>query len=100
MQRGISSPGVRCKSFLRPDQIYRHARLFEERLFYLLLGYLAMTAYYLISVRSNLVLPSASFSRSLTRQALLRLIDRFKSAYRGLPPPTPTPCPAHNLNLP
>lgn len=32
--------------------------------------------------------------RSLTRLTLPRLIDRFNSAYRGLTPPTPTPCSA------
>ena len=92
----MRSPGVRCSTFIRFSQVYPYALPLEGGLFCLLPGYPAIETYYLISVRPNLTLPSASFSHTLASITLPRLVDRFKSAYRGLAPPSSTPCPAHN----
>ena len=62
-------------------------------------GYPVVAAYYAVSVRCSLVLPSASFSQPLARLTLLGLVDRYNSAHRGLSPPSFTPCPAsHHIN--
>ena len=53
--------------------------------------------HYLVSVRSNLILPSTSFSYSITRITFSRLADRFKSACKELSSSTSLPCPAHNV---
>jgi len=49
-----------------------------------MLGYPVMTAYYQVSVRSSLTLPSASFSQHLTMLTLPQLMDRSNSAHGGL----------------
>ena len=71
----IRSPAVRYGSFIRSDWIYSYTLLFEHRLFYIMLGYPAIKAYYPVSVRPNLILPSASFSHYLTVITLPRLMN-------------------------
>ena len=60
-----------------------------------MLGYPVITAYYQISVRLSLTLPSASFSQPLTKLTLPQLMDRSISAHEGLKPFALTSCPAH-----
>ena len=60
-----------------------------------MLGYPVITAYYQVSVRLSLTLPSASFSQLLTKLTLPQLMDRSISAHEGLKPFTLTSCPAH-----
>ena len=60
-----------------------------------MLGYPVITAYYQISVRLSLTLPSASFSQLLTKLTLPQLMDRSISAHEGLEPSTLISCPAH-----
>ena len=60
-----------------------------------MLGYPVITAYYQVSVRLSLTLPSASFSQLLTKLTLPQLMDRSISAHEGLEPSTLTSCPAH-----
>ena len=60
-----------------------------------MLGYPVITAYYQVSVRFSLTLPSASFSQLLTKLTLPQLMDRSISAHKGLEPSTLTSCPAH-----
>ena len=60
-----------------------------------MLGYPVITAYYQVSVRFSLTLPSASFSQLLTKVTLPQLMDRSISAHKGLEPFALTSCPAH-----
>lgn len=59
-----------------------------------------ITAYYQVSVRPCLVLPSASFMQHFTVIHLPRLMERFKTPHRGLSPPSFTPFPAHITKKP
>src|SRR6056300_999172 len=94
-------PGVRRKTFPRPHRIYLRTLPIVGGLFYLMPGYPVAAAYYPVSVRCSLVLPSASFSQHLAVITLPRLVNRYNSAHRGLSPPSFTPCPAshHYLHL-
>ena len=64
-----------------------------------MLGYPVITAYYQISVRLSLTLPSAPFIQLLTKLTLPQLMDRSISAHEGLKPCTLTSCPAHIIQL-
>ncbi|WP_236869944.1 hypothetical protein, partial [Candidatus Bandiella numerosa] len=56
-----------------------------------------ITAYYQVSVRLSLTLPSASFRQLLTKLTLPQLMDSSISAHEGLEPSTLTSCTAHKI---
>ncbi|WP_236869795.1 hypothetical protein, partial [Candidatus Bandiella numerosa] len=59
-----------------------------------------ITAYYQVSVRLSLTLPSASFRQLLTKLTLPQLMDSSISAHERLEPSTLTSCTAHILFIP